>query len=65
MKNYINGLPAGLPLAFNYGRGDPSVGINSSEKTPCGVLGRFCMIWLTCRNSVCQDFLFLNVGLSF
>jgi len=32
MKNYQNGLPAGLPLDFNYGRGDPSVGINSSEK---------------------------------
>jgi len=64
MKNYQHGLPGGLPLDLNHGRGDPAGGINFSKGMPCGASGSYCMIWLTCINSVCQDFLFLKEGFS-
>jgi len=57
MKNYRQGPSGERPPDFNYRRGDPPAGLNNSCRIPCRVFWHNRKIWLTCLNSVCQDFL--------
>jgi len=62
MTNRKNDLPERLASCFRSGRGDPPAGLTDSNSASYEAfrLGRDS--WLTCQNSVCQDFLFLNEG---
>jgi len=62
MKNYQHGPSGERPPDFNYGRGDPPEGLNNSNRMPFTAFWHNRKIWLTCFNSVCQDFLRLNAG---
>ncbi len=61
MKKYQHGPPGQITSFFKNGRGDPYDWINNLFRALLAPIGFYCDVWLTCINSVCQDFLFLNV----
>ncbi len=61
MKTYPHGPPGRITSFFKNGREDPYDWINTLFRARVAHSGFEFNVWLTCENSVCQDFLFLNV----
>ncbi len=61
MKNYQYGPVGQITSFFKNGKGDPYDWINNLFRACDAHFGFESNVWLTCSNSVCQDFLFLNV----
>lgn len=54
--NNRGGPPVGLPPDFKNQEQDQLADLYYAYRDACGIFWHHRKIWLTCRNSVCQDF---------
>ena len=61
MTTYYHGPPGKLAHCTKNARGNLPGWIANFGRAPCTATVYRCQLWLTCKNSVRQDFLFPNV----